>query len=94
WHDIDKMEGILLVDVRTKEEFDKGTINGAINIPMLDIRGRMNELPKNKDIVLFCDNGRDAYTAERMLKQRGYNAKSLSGGYSLYEMFKRKKVTI
>lgn len=91
WHDIDGLKDTLLVDLRPKNDFEAGTINGAVNIPADELRGRISELPKNKDIVLFCGNGQAAYTAERMLGQRGYNVKTLSGGYSLYEILGSKK---
>jgi NADPH-dependent 2,4-dienoyl-CoA reductase/sulfur reductase-like enzyme/rhodanese-related sulfurtransferase len=86
WHDIDGAADALLVDLRPKNEYEAGTINGAINIPADELRGRISELPEDKEIILFCGNGQAAYTAERMLKQRGYDVKSLSGGYSLYEI--------
>lgn len=91
WHDIDGLGDAVLVDVRPKSEFAAGTIKGAVNIPVDELRSRTGELPKKKEIILFCGSGQAAYTAERMLKQKGYNAKNLSGGYALYEIFNSKK---
>lgn len=89
WHDIDKLENAVLVDVRPKAEYEAGAVKGAVNIPVEELRGRTSELSKKKSIVLISSDGQDAYTAERMLKQRGYKAKNLSGGYCLYEIFNR-----
>jgi rhodanese-related sulfurtransferase len=90
WHDINSLDDAVLLDVRTKKERDAGTIAGSVHIPLAELRERMEELPKDKEIVVFCRNGKRSYTAERMLKQKGYNAKNLSGGYSLFEIFSRK----
>jgi rhodanese-related sulfurtransferase len=90
WHDIDH-EGALLLDVRKKEEYDLGTLEGALNIPLEELRERIGELPKDRHIITFCGNGQDGYTAERILKQKGFSASNLTGGYSLYEIFIRDK---
>ena len=90
WHDI-HTDQPFLIDVRSKEEYEAGTIKNAQNIPLEDIRARLNELPKEKEIVVFCKTGQQSYLAERLLKQNGFNIKNLSGGYGLYEIFARKK---
>jgi NADPH-dependent 2,4-dienoyl-CoA reductase/sulfur reductase-like enzyme/peroxiredoxin family protein/TusA-related sulfurtransferase/rhodanese-related sulfurtransferase len=77
----------LLVDVRETQEFDLGTIPGAINIPLDKIRDRITELPKYKTIYLFCAVGLRGYLAARILMQKGYNdVRNLSGGYKIYNM--------
>jgi len=91
WHDIENISDSLFVDVRPKSEYKAGTIKDAVNIPINEIRERIGELPKKRNIVLFCNNGQDAYTVQRMLKQRGFTAKYLSGGYSLYEILKENR---
>jgi Uncharacterized NAD(FAD)-dependent dehydrogenases len=77
----------LLVDVRTQMENSLGTIPGAINIPVDELRERLNELPKEKDIVLFCAVGLRGYLAWRILAQNGYtNIRNLSGGYKTWSV--------
>ena len=77
----------ILVDVRTKEEYDLGTIQGAVNIPLDELRGRLAEIPQDRNICLFCQVGLRAYVALRILLQKGYkNVFNLSGGYKTYEL--------
>jgi rhodanese-related sulfurtransferase len=72
--------------VRTKEEFEKGNIKGAINIPVDNLRDRINELDKNKNIYIYCQAGLRGYLAQRMLVQSGYDhVLNLSGGYQLWK---------
>lgn len=74
-----------LLDVRTKEEFSFGTIEGAINIPLDELRQRINELPKDKPIFVFCAVGLRGYLATKILIANGLkNVKNLSGGYKTY----------
>jgi len=77
-------ENITLVDVRTPEEFEMGGIDGSVNIPLDDLRDRMNELPKKKPVYLYCQVGLRGYLATRILMQNGYDAFNLSGGYKTY----------
>ncbi|PIE04832.1 MAG: hypothetical protein CSA76_02085 [Spirochaetales bacterium] len=63
-----------------------GTIEGAVNIPLQQIRGRLGEFRKDQTIVLFCGVGLRAYMAERILRQNGFeNVFNLSGGYKTWE---------
>lgn len=71
----------LLVDVRTKEEFEEGHIAGAVNIPVDEIRGRLGEFDQNKDITIYCQLGIRGYVASRILAQNGIKAQNLAGGY-------------
>lgn len=76
---------ILLVDVRTAEEFAFGTIDGAVNIPLDELRSRIHEVPADKPVVLFCAVGLRGYVALRILAGHGYsNVRNLSGGYKFY----------
>ncbi|MCL6471458.1 MAG: FAD-dependent oxidoreductase [Firmicutes bacterium] len=89
WDDIEKIDfnKSILLDVRTPFEFKRvGTIEGAINIPVDKLRHQISELPKDKDIYVFCQVGLRAYVACRMLMQYGYKVKNLSGGYSTYRV--------
>lgn len=81
----------LLVDVRSEMEFSLGTIEGAVNIPVDDLRNRLDELPKDKEILLFCQVGLRGYVAYRMLKQKGYKVRNLSGGYKTYQLAVQKQ---
>ena len=76
----DKANTVLL-DVRTEIEYDNGHIEGAINIPVDDLRERMNELDKNKEILEYCQVGLRGYVAARILSQNGFKVKNLTGGY-------------
>lgn len=82
---IEQKNKILLVDTRTAEEYSFGTIPGAVNIPLDDLRKRMVEVPRNQPVVVFCAVGLRGYLAQRILMGNGYeNVRNLSGGYKLY----------
>jgi rhodanese-related sulfurtransferase len=74
----------LLLDVRTPEEFGKGSIPGAVNIPVDDLRARLHEIPKDRDIAAYCQVGQRGYLATRILKQAGFQVSNVSGGYRTY----------
>jgi len=78
----------LLLDVRMPEEFAQGTIPGALNVPVDDLRGRLSELPKDRELRVFCQVGLRGYVACRMLSQLGYRCRNLSGGYRIYGFWK------
>ena len=69
-----------LVDVRTPAEFARGAIPGAVNIPLEELRGRTDELPRDRPILLYCRVGQRGYNATRLLLLRGFDARNLSGG--------------
>jgi NADPH-dependent 2,4-dienoyl-CoA reductase/sulfur reductase-like enzyme/rhodanese-related sulfurtransferase len=72
-------EGFIL-DVRDSIELAVENIPGSVNIPLGELRGRMNELPHDKDIHVICRSGQRAYLATRILLQNGFKAKNVSGG--------------
>lgn len=83
----------LLIDVRSKEEFETETINGAVNIFTPELRQKYQELPKDKKIVLFCNTGFQSYVASRILIQRGFNnVYSLTGGITLYKELRKNEL--
>lgn len=95
WDEINKLdrEKSMLVDVRTPMEFNMGTIDGALNIPLDEIRGRLFELPKDKEIIIFCQVGLRGYIACRILMQKGYKSvRNLSGGYRTYSSVFRQDI--
>ena len=83
---MEDLKGSLLIDVREKSFFDAETIDGAINIPTSQMRERLNEIPKDKKVVLFCNTGFQSYVASRILLQKGYtDIFSLTGGIELFK---------
>lgn len=84
----DELNGIapnkyLLIDVRTDLEFAGGHPAQAVNIPLDSLRSRLAELPKDKDIYVYCKVGLRGYLACRLLEQHGFTAYNMSGGSSL-----------
>lgn len=78
---------VTLVDVRTKEEAMLGSIPGAKNIPLDELRERMNEIPQDLPVFLFCSVGLRGYLASNILKGNGYkDVRNLVGGLKTYEM--------
>ena len=63
----------LLIDVRTPQEFASGHIDGAINIPLDQIGRRLSEIPKDRQVVLYCRSGNRSNQAAGLLKSAGYN---------------------
>lgn len=80
-------ENAVVLDVREPDEHELGAIPGALNIRLGDLRGRLNELDKNRQIVCYCQVGLRGYLAERILKQNGFHAANLSGGWITWKMF-------
>jgi NADPH-dependent 2,4-dienoyl-CoA reductase/sulfur reductase-like enzyme/rhodanese-related sulfurtransferase len=82
WNQIDDFvaKGFDLVDVRTAAEYGRGSIPGAISMPVDEIRDRVSEL-KNKNILVNCQVGQRGHTATMLLKELGFNAVNLDGGY-------------
>lgn len=77
----------ILIDVRTAKEFHKKTIPGAVNIPIDELRNRINEIPRDKTIYVFCEIGLRGYLAQRILRQKGFDKVfNLSGGFALWNI--------
>lgn len=82
---------VCLVDVRTPEEYALGTIDGAVNIPLDDLRGRLGEIDRDSDVIVFCAVGLRGYLAQRILLGRGYRrVRNLAGGYKTYSLATQK----
>lgn len=80
-----EIENNLLLDVRTSEEFALGSLPGAVNIPLDELRDRLEELPKDRMIYTFCAVGLRGYLAYRILSQHGFDkVRNLSGGLKTY----------
>ena len=75
----------LFLDVRTREEHAFGAIPGSVNIPLDELRGRIGELPRDKEIYIYCAVGLRGYLALKILTGHGFTrVKNLSGGYKTY----------
>ncbi|MBP8304621.1 MAG: FAD-dependent oxidoreductase [Phycisphaerae bacterium] len=74
----------VVLDVRTGPEVRQGTIPGSLHIPLDDLRARLGELPKDREILAFCQVGLRGYLACRILTQNGFRCRNLSGGYKTY----------
>ena len=79
--------GVTLLDVREPDEFAGGHVEGAINLPLSTLRGRLAEVPTEKPIWVYCAAGQRAYFAQRFLMQHGFEVRNLSGGYTTYRAF-------
>lgn len=80
-----EMENKFLLDVRTSDEFALGTLPGAVNIPLDELRDRLTELPEDRMIYTFCAVGLRGYLAYRILIQHGFEkVRNLSGGLKTY----------
>lgn len=82
---LQERDNVMLIDTRTAEEFSFGTIPGAINIPLDELREHLSEIPTNRPVVVFCAVGLRGYLALRILMGKGYrNVRNLIGGYKTY----------
>lgn len=91
WHlaDMEKLivdDSVTLLDTRTNKEFDLGHVEGFINIPLDELRERLEEIDKEKPVYVMCQSGLRSYIATRILEGRGYEAYNFSGGYRYYDM--------
>jgi NADPH-dependent 2,4-dienoyl-CoA reductase/sulfur reductase-like enzyme/rhodanese-related sulfurtransferase len=76
-----------LLDVRTAEEFAAGHIPEAVNVPLDELRSRLGELPHDRTITVYCQVGQRGYLALRVLRQAGWQAANLGGGFKTYRLF-------
>ncbi|WP_017153182.1 CoA-disulfide reductase [Bacillus bingmayongensis] len=86
WYEIDHIvqNGGYLIDVREPNELKQGMIKGSINIPLDELRERLDEIPVNEEIYLTCQLGMRGDVAARMLMEKGYKVKNVDGGFKLY----------
>jgi NADPH-dependent 2,4-dienoyl-CoA reductase/sulfur reductase-like enzyme/rhodanese-related sulfurtransferase len=75
-----------LVDVRTSQEFAAGHVPDAVNIPVDELRSRPGQLPHDREIAVYCQVGQRGYLATRILRQAGFDAVNVSGGYKTYRL--------
>ena len=83
---IEDSDEITIIDVRDENTFNKNHITNAINIPLKELRGRINDLDSKARTVVYCNSGRTSYTAQRILQNRGFeNVTNLTGGNMGYQ---------
>lgn len=90
WHleDIDPLPrdgSVTLLDVRTVREFGNGHIEGFINIPVDELRERLDEIEKDKPVYVICQSGLRSYIGTRILEGNGYTAYNFAGGFRFYD---------
>lgn len=88
WHDVENLPrdgSVFLLDTRTPFEVMQGKIDGFVNIPLDELRGRLDEIPKDRPIYVHCHSGLRSYLACRILTGNGYDCYNLAGGWRLYE---------
>ena len=79
-------ETVTVLDVRTKEEHGARHIPGDIHVPLNELRDRIEELPADRPVIVYCGSGYRSYVAHRILGQRGYDARNLVGGFKYWAM--------
>ena len=88
WHDVENLPrdgSVFLLDTRTPFEVMQGKIDGFVNIPLDELRERIDEIPKDKPVYVHCHSGLRSYLACRILIGNGYDCYNLAGGWRLYE---------
>ena len=81
-------QGAVVIDIRSKALHEAGHISGAINIPTEKLRSNIQQLDKDKTYIIACVTGLNGYFMERILRQKGYNARNLIGGHTYYKTVK------
>ena len=82
-------DGVALLDTRTAGENARGGIEGAWHIPVDELRGRLDELPRDKRLLVFCASGLRSYVACRILSQHGFTCANIAGGYGFHAQVER-----
>ncbi len=87
WHEIATLDpaSTVLLDVRTAAERDGGFIPGSIHIPLQELRDRIDELPRDRTIVVCCLSGQRSYFAARCLTLHGFRTRNLTGAYRTWK---------
>lgn len=82
-------DGVALLDTRTAGENARGGIEGASHIPVDELRGHLDELPRDKRLLVFCASGLRSYVACRILSQHGFTCANIAGGYGFHAQVER-----
>lgn len=96
WHDVDSLirEGAQIIHVGTPEEHLVGAIGDAVNIPLPKLRENVHKLDKSRPVYVYCKVGLRGYIASRLLKQKGFDAHNLSGGYTTYNIMRKEEQSL
>lgn len=86
--------GALLIDVREANEFAAGHAPGAVPMPLKTVRDRAGELPRDRDVFVYCQVGQRGHYAVRTLRQAGVRAFNLAGGYETYTALEASRVPV
>jgi rhodanese-related sulfurtransferase len=87
WHEVGRLdpERTLILDVRDAKEREGGAIPGSAHVPLAELRARLGELPRDKEIVAHCATGQRSYSACRVLAQRGFRCRNLTGSFKTWK---------
>jgi NADPH-dependent 2,4-dienoyl-CoA reductase/sulfur reductase-like enzyme/rhodanese-related sulfurtransferase len=86
WDELAGLAGsVLVLDVREAKEREGGAIPGSVHIPLGELRGRLGELPRDKEIVAHCATGQRSYSACRLLMQNGFRCRNLTGSFKTWQ---------
>ena len=84
--DLDQKKGMTLLDVSTDKEHERGHIPGSVHVPLSDIGDKIKKLKKDKELVVYCQNGNRSIWAIKRLMGMGYkNCTNLKGGYNAWK---------
>ena len=88
WNDIVSLDlrTTLLLDVRRPDERAQGFIPGSSHIPLDELRQRISELPRDRELIAYCHSGQRSYIAARILSQQGFRVRTLTGGYRTWRV--------
>ena len=95
WTDIEALTrdgSVTLLDVRTAGEYRRGHADGFVNLPVDELRERLEEIDRSKPVYVMCQSGLRSYVACRLLTQHGFDCYNFSGGYRFYEMVTRERL--
>lgn len=87
WSDVAGLDpsATVLLDVRSEAECQRGRIPGSLHIPLEQLRKRLDELPRDREIVVHCHSGQRSYIACRILTQNGFQVRNLTGSYRTWK---------
>jgi NADPH-dependent 2,4-dienoyl-CoA reductase/sulfur reductase-like enzyme/rhodanese-related sulfurtransferase len=88
WHEIENLdaETTVVLDIRDEDEREEGYIPGSLHIPLPQLRNRFSELPKNREIITYCQTGQRSYFASQFLAQHGFKVRNLTGAYCTWRV--------
>ena len=95
WTDMETLArdgSVTLLDVRTAGEYRRGHADGFVNLPVDELRERLEEIDRSKPVYVMCQSGLRSYVACRLLSQHGFDCYNFSGGYRFYEMVTRERL--